>query len=65
MIEVFSLDSDLSLQYVGVTPEEALISTAILKDGRNVLDPCARASYKGKIVKGKVSISISDLAVLI
>jgi hypothetical protein len=65
MIEVFSLDSDMSYQYVGVTPEEALISTALLKDGQNVSDLCARASYKGRIVKGKVSISINDLAVLI
>jgi hypothetical protein len=61
---VYDLSSDTQFVYL-LPAEEALISAAILRDAKacSLTDGATREAYRGKIARGKRSISIGDLCV--
>lgn len=62
-VTVYNLAEDTEETYVGLEPIEALISSALRKDGLHAYDPESREAYRNKIKRGQYAANIDDLVV--
>jgi hypothetical protein len=66
-VTVYNLYNEDSYTYIGLSPEEALISAVIeaRKEISNLANPVIRNKYREKIIRGKYTLALDDLAVCI
>lgn len=64
-VMVMDLNTGKQFDYVSLSPKDALISCAILNDKKtsSLTDILTRKQYESKIIYGKLTASIGDLAV--